>query len=63
MESASVSDSSSDSPKSKAKSNTSKGRGDDEGTSAGKDLGTCRIEEEEIAGAKVTLVKTSKLKG
>jgi hypothetical protein len=64
VESASpVSDSSLDSPESKLKSDVSEGRGDEEGMSAGKDLGTCRIEEEEIAGAKLTLVKTSGLKG
>ena len=46
-----------------SRSDISEERGDDEGTLEGNDLGTCRIVEKDLAGAKSTLVKTWELKG
>lgn len=65
MVSASVSDSSLDLSlsESELKSDASEGRGDEDGTSAGKDFGTCEIDENDIAGAKSTSVKTRGLNG
>jgi len=63
--SASGSNSSSDllSPKSESVSDISEGTGEDEGMSAGKDLGTCGMIEKDLAGAKSSSVKTWGLKG
>ena len=45
------------------RSDISEGRGDDEGTLEGNDLGTCGNVEKDLAGAKSTSVKTWELKG
>jgi len=52
----------SSSPK-EAEFNTSDGMGEEDGTSAGKESGTCKIVEKDFAGAKSTSVKTLGLKG
>ena len=46
-----------------AESDTSEGMGEEEGTSAGKDDGTCEVTEKAFAGAKSASVKTWGLKG